>query len=303
MAARTLESAVAAAAKFEAEVIRLLYRSERTSRWLVRLRPSSFVGDSDDVAEESHDLAVLVLISQTVCQEAGFAFTEAQASESFAGAAIVDMCVDDSVGFALVFEYRTALSVGTIFEHRAPILGELATLLLGVLAISTRLRTLGYCLGALTQDVLGVDTEGSILVLEPGRMHASRQESDCCSHGVLVESVFALLTRWSDDVPTALLTDAARLALGAGSAENAVEVGMHVVNQIVTPCRIHLDASVARLPLAQALSQNQSSREGLAADVVNARLSLVTRCLQRIQGLRFTRVRLRRTSSGAARRL
>jgi hypothetical protein len=186
------------------------------------------------------------------------------------------MFIDDCDDFAFLFHYQPVLSVGTIFAHRVPSLGEQATLLLGVLALSVRVRTLGYCLGAVTEQVVGVDVDGSILIIEPAEMHACSEDSECCAHGVHLESLFSLLTRWSHDVPTGLLTDAARVALVTDSAENALEVGMHVVNQIVTPSRIHLDVSIGRLPLARAPT--------LPENEVNEDVGMFTRVRELTQG-------------------
>lgn len=243
-----LQTAVDAASKFEVKVVRLLEDSERTSRWLVRsTREHDAVEIGQAIAHEEV-LYVLLVLHRAVTHEAGLAFTEVQSSDALAEGSIVDMFIDERIGFGFLFEYRAVLSIHTVFEHRAPTLAELATLLLAVLALSVRIRVLGYCLGVVTGNSLAVDSDGAILVYDPAAMHSVHQESGCCARGVSLDSVLSLLKELGEEETSSILADAARLSLEEAATENSLEVGLHVVKQIVTPSRIRFDDAVERLP-------------------------------------------------------
>lgn len=236
-----------AAARFGVTLQRLTSVSETATSWLVRANEPSTLSGEERTGNERGELYTLMLLSSTCCHEAALAFSESLSSDVFESGSIVDMMIDDEHGSAYLFEYHPRVSLQTLWSCRDATLAEMATALIAILAISVRMLRLGYCLGEISLDQLGVDRTGAMMLLHPGDMHAGQRAHPCCERGVATQSVTAILDAILATEDARPLKTVAVLALEQELQEDPLEVGLHAVAQVITPSRIYLSDSIEKL--------------------------------------------------------
>lgn len=241
-----------AAVQFGVTLQRLTSVSDEATSWLVHTNELSALSGGDSTGREPGELYTLLLLSRSCSHEAALAFTESQSSDVFQGGAIVDMMMDEEGSTAYIFEYHPRVSLQTLWSCRDASVAEMATALIAVLAMSVRMLRLGYCLGEISLNQLGVDCLGTVMLLHPGNMHAGQLAHPCCDRGVTTRSVTAILDSTLATEDAGPLKTAALLALEHELQEDALEVGLHAVAQVITPSRIYLNASIEQLNRSRA---------------------------------------------------
>jgi hypothetical protein len=238
-------SATAVSARFNLTLQRKLSESANSSRWIVR--PASSSVPVRDKSAPVEQLFELLLMPSTGDDAEKLAFTEVLADEYEGDGHLVDMLIDHEHGFAWLFSYEASLPLREVSRQSLLTAGQLASVLIAIVALGSRARNAGYCISGPDADALHVSSSAALSLKSATGFHAAAPASrDCCARGFDTSALMTLFAEVGEPVALEILRDIIQALDEASLDENALEVCLHLIREVLTPQEILLPSGIDR---------------------------------------------------------
>jgi len=245
-------SAMNIAEAFGVRLHRMLCDEKQQKRWLAYSPHQTIPEENSSVVERK--LFELLLMPGLGSDLEKIAFTEILADEFAGSGGLVDMVIDARFGFAWMFSYETRVSLRTISREHLLSAGQLATLLIALVALGSRARNVGYCISCPAADALYVGSSGAVTVAAATGFHAvTENRGQCCAQGFDSASTLQVFKEVGEPDALPLIHEVIQSLRTISADENLLEVCIHLIQEVLIPQRIQLPGRV---------SQPQSSVEG-----------------------------------------